>query len=552
MLGIKIQRRLAITLCAPLVASSLVFAQTTVTRKPDLNLRTTAQLRQPMHLLKLGAPVGTAANLRSIAQTLRLKFSDGGNGAQASVTDGTTSRGYVVAGEHPKLVVLPELGGSRMGKLTPGAALEAANVFIRQSKLQTGDVSSFTPLTAEPWRSQDGAKGKLGAVQDRLLSISYARKIDGLETIGPSSILNVQVDGRGVAGVTAAVRRVDIVTDFKPKIKSQEDAVRERDQMIARLSKQIQGTPRVLNQHIAYVDQGMSYVQPAYVWGVEWKGPTGKAANLVTVPIFANTPEPIMDMSTMTNGKPPVDGKPKASIEGEDILYAGLAPQANPIQIGMYVVRNDDSCWVSSAWGFWSNVTHGGGPSRNLLQYWWNHEDWWQTSTRRWVAGQVHVALLEGHGAPWLITTRDNGHDIIHLNQIAGFGSLMGGGEKTAYVIWHSCDVIPVPGDPMGGDFNSGSAWDVWWHLFRGMRGTYGYRTTMAICDGVMSGFGDHAGRGSANVSAWMNETGGQWWLRFWNGWDHGSAVILAGHENDCIYDNNGSPAPGSLTMWWN
>ncbi|MFX9038859.1 hypothetical protein ABTN43_19805, partial [Acinetobacter baumannii] len=82
--------------------------------------------------------------------------------------------------------------------------------------------------------------------------------------------------------------------------------------------------------------------------------------------------------------------------------------------------------------------------------------------------------------APWDITTYKNYGDRIDLTQIAGYGANRLNG-KTAWCIWQSCDVVPVPGDGYGGNFTHGSAFDVWWTIFKGMRGNFGYRTTMGI-----------------------------------------------------------------------
>jgi hypothetical protein len=165
--------------------------------------------------------------------------------------------------------------------------------------------------------------------------------------------------------------------------------------------------------------------------------------------------------------------------------------------------------------------------------------------------GSVNVAPIEGHGLPWWISTEKNCCDVIDLIQITGFGGYHDPGELSDYMIWQSCDVIPAPCDLYGGNFVSpATPWDVWFNMFQRMRGTYGYRTTMNIWNGVGEAFGDDLGWGAANLSAWFTQCNNN---IFHHGsyWNYGRAVLVSGQEGDALYDACALPPPRSLTIWW-
>ena len=57
-------------------------------------------------------------------------------------------------------------------------------------------------------------------------------------------------------------------------------------------------------------------------------------------------------------------------------------------------------------------------------------------------------------------------------------------------------------------------------------------------------------GFGAQNLSAWFSECNANVFGHN-GGWNYGSAVLIAGHEGDTIYDTCPLPPPGTLTIWW-
>ena len=75
-------------------------------------------------------------------------------------------------------------------------------------------------------------------------------------------------------------------------------------------------------------------------------------------------------------------------------------------------------------------------------------------------------------------------------------------------------------------------------------------RTTVDIYDNAGPAFAFSTGLGVPNLSAWMHAEANAVTGHHDN-WDMGCAVLLSGHENDCIYDITPGNIPGSLTMYW-
>jgi hypothetical protein len=184
--------------------------------------------------------------------------------------------------------------------------------------------------------------------------------------------------------------------------------------------------------------------------------------------------------------------------------------------------------------------------------------------------------LIEGHGAPWKVTTLQDRcsfccdspepkpppappatcttvcteQTCIDLTGIAGYGGAFTD-DLTDYIVWQACSVIPAPGDPYGGSYQSpATVLDVWYSMFKGLRGVYGYRTLMNIYNRVGGPFGKDIGYGFQNLSAWFKETDNNY-FRHKNGNNYGSVVIVTGHEADRVYDTTPLKLPSSLTMWW-
>jgi hypothetical protein len=295
---------------------------------------------------------------------------------------------------------------------------------------------------------------------------------------------------------------------------------------------------------LAYAEQGQDFIEPTFFYyysGITTEGTTSGQRFLV--PAVHDAPESFADEYVGPNNSEPNQTRSPITA-GTGAAY----------KVGMFIVRNDNACWKQDAWDFWTQ-THqydwlGIFAPKVLNQYYWDHAWCWDNNNSQFYPGSNNFTLIEGHGAPWLITCLQNNADVIHINSIPGLGKQAAVSEINNWVEWHSCDVIPAPIDSFGGDFASGTCWDVWWHMFRGMTGNLGYRTTMAICDGVSQDFGFMIGRGMPVVSSWINTTASRSDLHD-IGWDYGSAVVVTGNDGDNMYSTAQLPNASNLTMWW-
>lgn len=466
--------------------------------------------------------------------------------------------------------VSPNLPAVRGAAPDPQTADTLAQTFAAGAGLIPKDPSVFTPRVDSTWANQQMTLKNGGTPrQDVIRSVRLVRSLNGTPVYGMASVINVDVGASGIVGATENVRSAAPVPNFAPVWKSKAVVYNEYRQQASALGT---GTYALQYTTLAFFDQNKRFIQPCYIYAVQLTGPKGqRSANFIVIPALANSPEPSVSLmgpmgQTPNNGSPPPMAPQSAQLTvpqrfgGPSVLDALLAPaaQANPVRVGMYVVRNDDGCWQSDAWSFWTHVSplQWGQQPRSLSQYYWDDPWMWENTATvpdnsMWFPGQCHMVMMEGHGAPWNFTCLRNNANFVDLPLCRGFGASEGFGEVTAFVAFHSCDVIPAPGDPHGGDYTSGSTWDVWWHMFQGTRGYYGYRTTMAICDGVGGDFGDKLDHGEMVCSAWLDSTGGQWWYHFWSGWDYGSIVIASGHDGDTLFTNAPIPPAGSLSAWW-
>ena len=459
-------------------------------------------------------------------------------------------------------------------------------------KLRVGEIVTLTEQPAQMGQTPGPTGGpQLPAVQtgqamDVLRTVEFVRTLDGLDVFGPTSILSLDVGMGGVNGGEINLRpigkpgpKMDIIsqsdattqflTEFPYPVTigkggdddeegKGEDGGRSGTTMGAAAAGGLQGTLQSTRR--IYYEQGGQYLQPAYLFRVLITGPLGTAAGMDwLVPAVQRTPEPIIN-------HPFKEGPSPLLAEPTTILPFLACERPSDIKYGRYILRDDDQGWLVDTQGFGANIDAANSflrfwvptiPPVNNFQYYWNYPWLWQpsgspaTDQSPYFPGSVNMALIEGHGAPWLITTEKNCCDVIYLPQITGFGGYHNPAEITDYVIWQSCDVIPAPGDPYGGAYSSpASPFDVWFNMFQGMRGTYGYHTTMNIWNGVGKAFGTDLGFGAQNLSAWFTECNNNV-FHHGGGWNYGSAVLISGHEGDTLYDTCPLPPPGSLTIWW-
>jgi hypothetical protein len=459
-----------------------------------------------------------------------------------------------------------------------------------QPMLKVGEITTLSNQGGE-MQGRDPANGNegslvLGEPHDVLRNVQLVRQIQGMDVLGPSSLLSFDVGAGGIIGVLSSFRPID-PKGMPMEVISRDEAFR---QFMAEFPYPVsvgrgtgdddegeddddddrtpgaapaagdQTTGRLVSAKMIYYEQGGEYLQPAYLFMVVTTSPEGLiAGHTWLVPAVRKTPEPIVNRIAPGQELP---------ILAEPVLInpVPLCVQPETVKYGRYLLREDDPGWTIDTQGFRTNIEANSALIRFFIpslppvenaQYYWNYPWLWEptgspaTDYSPSYPGSVNVALIEGHGGQWIISTLKNCCDVIDLPKITGFGGYHSPAELTDYVIWQSCDVVPAPGDPYGFNYTSPhSPFDVWFGMFDGMRGTYGYRTTMNIWNGVGAKFGGDLGIGAANLSAWFTECNNNV-FHHGGGWNYGSAVLVSGHEGDTLYDTCPLPPPGSLTIWW-
>ena len=450
--------------------------------------------------------------------------------------------------ENGALQAFPDLTGTPPQAPPSMRAIALAKNFVKGAKFQLRGqpllvVAGLTTLTTQ----QGTDDGQQGRAFDVLRSVEFHRQMDGLDLRGPSSKLVVDVGGRGIAGGLVNLRGVG-KTRIPVEIISQDEAT----DLFRRQFPE--PNARLVSTELIYFEQGQKYIQPAYKFQAETVGEDGNVTGHVwLVPAVQDTPEPILNEEA---GEQPPPYFPE---EGGN---PGLLDKSGDVYYGRYVVRNDNDGWVVDANAFHSAIQGSNFWARLFLgfpgvvnaQYYWNYPWLWLASPSDYspyYVRTVDFALIEGHGAPLIISTDGDCCDVINVTDITGYGAYSSLGGRTDYIQWQSCDVVPAPGDPYGGNYQSpATPWTTWFKVFKGMRGTYGYHTTMHIWNGVSGPFASSMGWGVPNLSAWFSSINNGVFHHD-NGWNYGSAVLACGHEGDRIYDNSPLPAPGCLTIWW-
>lgn len=486
--------------------------------------------------------------------------------------------GYLADGSvrfMPDLDNAPQFGPAP----TLAVAQAALNKFLGTARgLLPGDGAVSSQGDSSLWGASSGSPnvdtgGTINETKpvDYFRSARLMRLYDKLPRFGPKSIIGGVVDGRGnMAGFTDTFAPVLADGSVTPIPKTDYQVTEEANLRIRMMSQG--GSYKIVKRTLAYYEQGLTWMQPVYLYDVLFTQPNfTRQAETIIIPAAVNSPEPIVQ--NMRLGEEPIipvntqpTGKLARTATESDQLWATLAPaaaQANPLIVGQYVVREDADGWLNDAKAFWATLNLGRAfsslwasrPGIVRRDYYWDYRRLWENETgygdwSPWFVNQDHLVQIQGHGAPWIITCYKDYGEIIHLNQIAGYGGNRAGG-KTAYCIWQSCDVIPEPGHPFEWDFTAGhSAFDVWWGVFKGMHANMGYRTLMHIYNGVGGPYGFALGNGCPVAASWLSCTDHAVFNHS-NGWDYGNVVYVTGRGGDTVYDNAPLPNPGSLTMWW-
>jgi hypothetical protein len=374
------------------------------------------------------------------------------------------------------LKYFPDLQPKPEGALGVGRNLmPVATDWLRQNSMFPAETQGLRIGEIITLSNQTGAQGTIGPVNDVLRSIHFFRMLDGLRVYGEHSILTVDVGRSGVLGFERTLLPISL--DGTPvsiisKEQATEEFHRDFDPILARLrSASPNYTAQVVSTDLIYYEQGQRFVQPVYRIGIHATAPSGGVIDYYwLVPAVLNTPEPIVNMPPPLEGTSPIFAQP---IKSGGTGGGSGSQSPDPIEYGVYVVRDAESGWVRDAWEFHQNIEQPIGPGGSLLvdfkQYFWDEPWMWEADpggesndaedpapdNSPFFVGNVNLALIEGHGLPWWISTESNCCDVVDLTKISGYGGLNANGEITDYVIWQSCSVIPAPGDPYGGNYNS-------------------------------------------------------------------------------------------------
>ena len=449
------------------------------------------------------------------------------------------------------LFLQPRLDTAFTKALSLATAATKAAAFIKLHSLVPD--STFAISEQLTWTGQTASPAGSGNPIDFNRVISFRRKLDGLPVYGPSSHCAVHVGATDVTGFSVNVRPVSLMTQA-PTLKTQSQIDQEFELATQRY---VGVNPTVLQKKLIYFEQAKDVVQPAWLYDVQFTG-TGanpvRFADAIVVPLAVNSPEFVSPRS-MDQSSPIFATQPTARIT----ISAPVPMSASTtIQVGEYILRNDDDGWLTDAKNFWANLSANTSFVHcNRRDYYWNKPWLWEnyspyTQQSASYGGKDHFVLIEGHGAPWLFSTyKDYGdYEAVHLKQMPGFGAYQAAGEVTSYIEFQGCDIIPEPGHAFGGDFTSGTAWDVWWHLFKGLHACVGYRTLMHIWNGVSAPFATKLAMGCPVAASWLDATNSGYFGHS-AGLDYGNVVYVTGHGADTLKDVTPVPSPGSLSMIW-
>ena len=515
-------------------------------------------VRKAMPLLELGPPaVASADLLERLSGTVapRAKFRELKGGARAAY-DGKR----LVAFVNPKSGesrVYPSLESLKPGKGLAERARSAAAQLVADRSLFPEDATRAVPLTPSTlMSSRRPLEGRRTPAREYLAYARIQRQVGGAPVWGLGTRATIAVAGDdSIHALSHRWREAQqTATLIEPHPRAQiADAIRAQLKAIPATSN-----VRVDRVALGYYDGGAKFLQPVYRFEATVIPPPlhdGKQspANqhvLGYVPI-GDPPEPLPVLGKKQGkrpGEPPVK-RAKAS--------AKVPPPGDPT-VGRYVVRNDNSGWVTSANEFLSGLQLGamfGSPiSFSDNQYYWAEPRLF-TNEKNSFVNSVQLALNEVHGNWWLFSTRDNSHDLVSLSSIPSSGYGGGGSGSLKYWVIHSCEVIPTQTD-------ESSSFDVWWNIFNGLHAVVGYRTEMWINDHVSWVFGVALGLGAAFVPAWLTDISSD------DSYDDGatyfddnrrikepmgraSALVVCGHSDDIVSQVGSLGRASCLTEWW-
>jgi hypothetical protein len=508
-----------------------------------------------LHFYELGESQMNMDKAMAVARTLGLtqKFDENGNALPIWLMGDGSVRGTLTRG---MFYVSPYLQTERKPAPELPAVQKTAENYIQQFGMLPDDRSIWTPKFNFWTKQSSDASGNTTTPLTPIVGVQFERSLDKLPVIGPASNITVDVDAVGVAGGVTSVRPA-ILMDKVVVRKTDEQIKNEYLMNLAIQRRAEKGTPKLVERKMCYWEEGLGFIQPVWLYRVLFTDDAGnQSAVEIPIPIAKNMPEPLQKPNF-------TDYQPIMPLDGGD--GGGRSRVAN-LRLGEYVVRQDSDPGIclNVANAFYTNAAMFApivGHTVSRVQYYWDHDWLWQNTATisnncRYYAGSVDMAATVAHASPWRFTCLSNYGETVELKNLAHFGANAGGGGNpdqcyTSYLLFASCSMIPAPGDPYGGSYTSGSPFGVWWNIFWGLHGVYGFRTTAGKSAAVdaFGGFGLRTGLNHPNVAAWLDATS---CLDHGSNWNYGSIVIATGKESDTIYNTTARPKATSLTIWWN
>jgi len=471
--------------------------------------------------------------------------------------------------------ILPQLEQLKIERYVPGtnphaaAALETARTIFARADVLPKDVTQFELTPVKPLIGVTLQKGSESAVPAPSLYLSYVaaqRTVQGLAVHGPGSRALVAVDNQGTVQAVSLRWRAASNGGQAAETRNVTQIHAALLAAVAPLAKQ--GDVQVLGVNVVYYDDNeSSQMGPAYRITArvhDSHAATGGAnpddSFVAVYAPYGNVPLP---PSVNQTGGP----QPEAAQVNRGSLDTDAPVAPGDPTVGVYVIRNAESGWLSNAQGFIGGLgaTRGGNPF-NLAQYYWAQPFMYNPDASTYV-DSVQIAETEGHGNWWLFATSD--HDsssVVNFDSFpngAGYGPANKG--KLNYWILHGCEMIPSPQDapcPKGAPAQDSRNWtDPWWRIFQGLHVVVGYRTVMWIDDSVGQPFASSTRNGTPVISAWFNALesssfyhpdatyANRCGLNLPMG--RPAAVAVCGHGNDTLFDQQSIPAASCLTIYW-
>jgi hypothetical protein len=400
-----------------------------------------------------------------------------------------------------------------------------------------------------------------------LTTFPVQRLVGTLPVFGLGSRGSIHVDGNGkVQGFSRHWQNAtdnDTVTDSRTPAQIAELIKQQLAPLAAK------GDVIVQDVKLGYYDGDQKYIQPVYEFTSKFTNTLPAGATKKTdddyiigyIP-FGTDKAPLESIPSLSDKPGAAPNVPQGA--PPPVATAAAAPSEGDPSVGRYVVRNDWVGWGISADRFWVGIQNSGyGGYFSFPQYYWAYP-YEFTSSKNYFINSVNVAEVEGHGDWWVWTTNMNCCESVTAAPTSlvyysdstylpspGLGASAGG--VCAYLIIHSCEVVPSAVDTWN--------WHIpWWHVFGGLHSVLGYRTIMAIDDGVMWTFGVHMGWGWNLTSSWLNDIASApayWWgvgesmHGVWKPYGRGSTISVCGHESDSVYYTAGVGPAGCLVNYW-